>query len=191
MCSIFQWQREYLVRQSEKYHWSAFCCVATWSKIANYVYSSDISLDSLKYSNIQIVTRLNKILLSSSCECIIVSEVCSITYFLETFELPCKELTVYFPARQIWFSLPRLEVRFVHKDYNLSVENNITGIQLKSTKSRSTEDVGESTRIDVQMDFSEIHVHLWINVVKATFKLFLDELVTWYMLMNGCSISAS
>lgn len=37
-------------------------------------------------------------------------------------------------------------------------ENSIMGIQLKSTKSQSIEDVGESTRLDVELDFSEIHV---------------------------------
>lgn len=37
-------------------------------------------------------------------------------------------------------------------------ENSIMGIQLKSTKSRSIEDVGESTRLDVELDFSEIYV---------------------------------
>jgi len=46
----------------------------------------------------------------------------------------------------------------VHREHGLSIENNITGIQLKSTKSRSTEDVGESTRLDFQLEFSEIHV---------------------------------
>lgn len=38
------------------------------------------------------------------------------------------------------------------------IENNIRGIQLKSMKSRSVEDVGESVRLDVQMEFSEIYV---------------------------------
>lgn len=46
----------------------------------------------------------------------------------------------------------------MHREHDLIVENNIMGIQLKSIKSRSNEDVGESTRLDVQMDFSEIHV---------------------------------
>lgn len=32
------------------------------------------------------------------------------------------------------------------------------GIQLRSTKSKSTEDVGESTRLEFLLDFSEIHV---------------------------------
>jgi len=48
----------------------------------------------------------------------------------------------------------------VHQEHDLVVENNIMGIQLKIIKSRSSEDVGDSTRLDVQMDFSEIHV--WI-----------------------------
>lgn len=46
----------------------------------------------------------------------------------------------------------------MHREHGLSVENNIMGIQLKSTKSRSTEDLGESTRLDFQLEFSEIHV---------------------------------
>ncbi|WOG92852.1 hypothetical protein DCAR_0312129 [Daucus carota subsp. sativus] len=37
-------------------------------------------------------------------------------------------------------------------------KNNISGIQLKSTKSRYIEDAGESTRIDIQLGFREIHV---------------------------------
>ncbi|KAJ4830314.1 hypothetical protein Tsubulata_011289 [Turnera subulata] len=56
------------------------------------------------------------------------------------------------------FILPKLDVRFVHREHNLVVENNIMGIQLKSVKSRSTEDLGESTRLDVQLEFSEIHL---------------------------------
>ena len=60
--------------------------------------------------------------------------------------------------RQMSFNLPKLDVKFVHWEHDIVVENNIMGIQLKSIKSRSTEDVGESTRLDVQLDFSEIHV---------------------------------
>jgi hypothetical protein len=59
---------------------------------------------------------------------------------------------------QVFFTLPKLDVRFVHQEHDLVVENNIMGIQLRSIKSRSAEDVGESTLIEVQMDFSEIHV---------------------------------
>jgi hypothetical protein len=51
-------------------------------------------------------------------------------------------------------------VRFLHHEHELDVENNIMGIQLKIIKSRSSEDAGESTRLDVQMDFSEIHVRV-------------------------------
>lgn len=32
------------------------------------------------------------------------------------------------------------------------------GIQLKTIKSQASEDVGESTRLDLHLDFSEIHV---------------------------------
>ncbi|KAJ0026215.1 hypothetical protein Pint_08507 [Pistacia integerrima] len=59
---------------------------------------------------------------------------------------------------EVCFILPKLEVRFLHQEHGLVVENNIMGIQLKSTKSRSTEDVGESTRLDFLLDFSEIHL---------------------------------
>lgn len=59
---------------------------------------------------------------------------------------------------QVSFNLPKLDVKFVHRVHGLVVENKIMGIQVKSTKSRSVEDVGESTRLDIQMDFSEIHV---------------------------------
>ncbi|KAL5844517.1 hypothetical protein ACOSQ4_010475 [Xanthoceras sorbifolium] len=65
--------------------------------------------------------------------------------------------TSIFPEK-VNFNLPKLDVRFVHREHGLVVENNIMGIQLKSSKSRSTEDVGESTRLDVQLDFSEIHL---------------------------------
>ncbi|XP_059634339.1 protein SABRE isoform X2 [Cornus florida] len=62
-----------------------------------------------------------------------------------------------FPEK-LSFNLPKLDVRFVHRGHDLAVENNIMGIELKSIKSRSIEDVGESTRLEVQMDFSEIHL---------------------------------
>ncbi|WVZ20165.1 hypothetical protein V8G54_007487 [Vigna mungo] len=59
---------------------------------------------------------------------------------------------------QVSFNLPKLDVNFVHREHNLFIENNIMGIQLKSTKLRSTEDLGESTRLDFQLEFSEIHL---------------------------------
>lgn len=65
--------------------------------------------------------------------------------------------TSMFPEK-VCFSLPKLDLRYLHQGRNLVVENNIMGIQLKSIKSRSIEDVGEITRLDVQMDFSEIHL---------------------------------
>nr|XP_017218041.1 PREDICTED: protein SABRE isoform X2 [Daucus carota subsp. sativus] len=63
----------------------------------------------------------------------------------------------WFPEK-VSFSLPRLDVKFERRGYNLMAENSIMGIQLKSTKSQSIEDVGESTRLDVELDFSEIHL---------------------------------
>ncbi|XVF39663.1 hypothetical protein PTKIN_Ptkin01aG0051500 [Pterospermum kingtungense] len=62
-----------------------------------------------------------------------------------------------FPEK-ICFNLPKLDMKFVHREHDIVVGNNIMGIQLKSSKSRSTEDVGESTRHEVQLDFSEIHL---------------------------------
>ncbi|XP_014500853.1 protein SABRE isoform X2 [Vigna radiata var. radiata] len=62
-----------------------------------------------------------------------------------------------FPEK-VSFNLPKLDVNFVHREHNLIIENNIMGIQLKSTKLRSTEDLGESTRLDFQLEFSEIHL---------------------------------
>lgn len=48
----------------------------------------------------------------------------------------------------------------MHRGHDLVVENNIMGIQLKCIKSRSSEEMGDSTRLDFQMDFSEIHVRM-------------------------------
>ncbi|OMO57566.1 hypothetical protein COLO4_35270 [Corchorus olitorius] len=71
--------------------------------------------------------------------------------------LALTKYTSMFPEK-ICFNLPKLDVKFVHREHDLSIENNIMGIQFKSIKSRATEDVGESTRLDVQLDFSEIHL---------------------------------
>ncbi|KAG8632798.1 protein SABRE isoform X1 [Manihot esculenta] len=65
--------------------------------------------------------------------------------------------TSMFPQK-VSFALPKLDVRFFHQEYGLVIENNIMGIKLKSIKSQCTEEMGESTRLDVQMDFSEIHL---------------------------------
>ncbi|KAF3447266.1 hypothetical protein FNV43_RR12446 [Rhamnella rubrinervis] len=62
-----------------------------------------------------------------------------------------------FPEK-VCFNLPKLNVKFEHREHNLVVENNIMGIQLKTMKSQASEDMGESTRLDVQLDFSEIHL---------------------------------
>ncbi|KAK6940268.1 FMP27, GFWDK domain [Dillenia turbinata] len=62
-----------------------------------------------------------------------------------------------FPDK-VCFNLPKLYVRFEHQGHDLVAENNIMGIQLKSTKSQSSEDMGESTRLDVQIDLSGIHL---------------------------------
>ncbi|KAL6176770.1 hypothetical protein ACLB2K_053403 [Fragaria x ananassa] len=65
--------------------------------------------------------------------------------------------TTLFPEK-VSFNLPKLDMRFEHREHDFAFENNIMGIQLKSSKSQSSEDVGESTRLDVQLEFSEIHL---------------------------------
>ncbi|KAK1432241.1 hypothetical protein QVD17_09136 [Tagetes erecta] len=65
--------------------------------------------------------------------------------------------TPFFPEK-VSLTLPKLDVKFVHKEHGIVVENNITAVQFKSIKSRSVEDVGETTRLDLQLDFSEIHI---------------------------------
>ncbi|OIW02537.1 hypothetical protein TanjilG_12851 [Lupinus angustifolius] len=62
-----------------------------------------------------------------------------------------------FPEK-VSFYLPKLDVSFLHREYGLSVENDIAGIQLKSFKSRSIGDVGESARLDFQLELNEIHL---------------------------------
>ncbi|KAL9272149.1 SABRE-like protein [Drosera capensis] len=67
------------------------------------------------------------------------------------------KVSTVFPEK-VSFDLPNLDVKYVHQGHNLVVENHIKGIQLRSTKSRFVEDVGESTRLDLQLDLSEIHL---------------------------------
>lgn len=74
--------------------------------------------------------------------------------------------------QQVGFTLPKLDVKFIHLGYGLVVENNIMGIQLKCIKSKSVEEVGESARLDVQLEFSEIYVSSKIVLV-----LFLSSFI--------------
>ncbi|GMH14036.1 hypothetical protein Nepgr_015877 [Nepenthes gracilis] len=67
------------------------------------------------------------------------------------------KFSAMFPEK-VSFHLPRLNLKFVHQGHDLLVENHIMGIQLRSVKSQSNEDVGESTHVDVQLDLSEIHL---------------------------------
>uniref|UniRef100_A0A1J3FYA5 FMP27/BLTP2/Hobbit GFWDK motif-containing RBG unit domain-containing protein n=1 Tax=Noccaea caerulescens TaxID=107243 RepID=A0A1J3FYA5_NOCCA len=69
-------------------------------------------------------------------------------------------LTKHSPSfpEMVSFNLPKLDVRCVSREHDILAENNITGIQLRSVKSKSIEDTGESTRLDVQMELSEIHL---------------------------------
>ncbi|XP_024963466.1 protein SABRE isoform X2 [Cynara cardunculus var. scolymus] len=71
--------------------------------------------------------------------------------------LAVTKYTSFIPEK-VCLTLPKLNVRFVHKEHCVVMENNIMGIQLKSVKSRFVEDIGESTRLDLQLDFSEIHL---------------------------------
>ncbi|XP_071741750.1 protein SABRE [Rutidosis leptorrhynchoides] len=71
--------------------------------------------------------------------------------------LAISKYTSFIPEK-VCIALPKLNVRFMHKEHCINVENNIMGIQFKSVKSRCTEDIGESTRLDLQIDFSEIHL---------------------------------
>ncbi|KAL5714351.1 hypothetical protein ACHQM5_016327 [Ranunculus cassubicifolius] len=68
-----------------------------------------------------------------------------------------KKYASLFPEK-VSFNLPKLNVRIVHREQGLNVENNVMGISFRSSKSQSNEDLGESTRFDVQLDFSEIHL---------------------------------
>ncbi|KAD4586171.1 hypothetical protein E3N88_23772 [Mikania micrantha] len=63
----------------------------------------------------------------------------------------------FFPEK-VSLTLPKLNVKFVHKERHVVMENSITAVQFKSIKSQSVEDVGESTRLDLQLNFSEIHI---------------------------------
>ncbi|KAK1276900.1 hypothetical protein QJS04_geneDACA005745 [Acorus gramineus] len=57
------------------------------------------------------------------------------------------------------FNLPKLDVRFMHRGQNLSVENNVMGIHLRCNKSLFLEESAEAvSHFDVQLDFSEIHL---------------------------------
>lgn len=71
--------------------------------------------------------------------------------------LSLKKYTSVFPEK-VSFNLPKLDVRIMHQGQGLALENNVMGISLRSSKSQSNEDMGESTRFDVQLDFSEIHL---------------------------------
>ncbi|XP_010276667.1 PREDICTED: protein SABRE-like isoform X1 [Nelumbo nucifera] len=71
--------------------------------------------------------------------------------------LSLKKHTIVFPEK-VSLNLPKLDLRFVHRGQDLVVENNIMGIYLRSNKSQSNEDMGESTHFEVQMGFSELHI---------------------------------
>jgi hypothetical protein len=58
--------------------------------------------------------------------------------------------------------VPKLDAKFMHLGEGITIENNITGIQLNSVKLPSQDETGEATsHFDVQMDLSEIHVIIY------------------------------
>lgn len=76
----------------------------------------------------------------------------------------------YFFSWKVSFNLPKLDVKFVHRGQGFFVENKVMGIHLRSNKSQLLEESGETTsRFDVQMDFSEIHVPCWFS-----FRVYVD-----------------
>ncbi|GFY96064.1 similar to HYPERSENSITIVE TO PI STARVATION 4 [Actinidia rufa] len=84
------------------------------------------------------------------------------------------------------FNLPKLDVKFVYRLHHLVVQNNIMDIKLESIKSRYIEDVGESTRLDILMNCSEIHLfrEACISVVEI---LKLDVVSSTYIPLQPTS----
>ncbi|CAN1185325.1 Protein SABRE [Linum perenne] len=78
---------------------------------------------------------------------------------------------------KICFTLPKLDVRFQHKEHNLLVKNNIMGFKFKSIKSPCSEDV-ESTRLDIEMDFSEMH--LLKEAGRSVVEILRVDLITFF-----------
>lgn len=96
----------------------------------------------------------------------------------KSFSAVCKYSSII--PEKAAFTLPKLDVKIGHWGYGLVVDNNIRGIQLKCMKSQSVEDVGESVRLDVQMEFSEIYLlrETGISIVEI---LKLDVISSIYM----------
>ncbi|KAK4742107.1 hypothetical protein SAY87_000108 [Trapa incisa] len=87
---------------------------------------------------------------------------------------------------QVSFTLANLDVKFVYQEHNVSLDNKIVGIQLRCTKSRSSEDAVESTHLDVQMNFSEIHI-LRESITSVVEILKLDILSLVYLPLEPTS----
>ncbi|CAH9065797.1 unnamed protein product [Cuscuta epithymum] len=75
----------------------------------------------------------------------------------KTAAMAIEKYASMFPEK-LSFTLPKLDVKFEHWGESLLVDNKIIGIQLKGSKSQLTDGVGKSTRLDLQMEFSEIHL---------------------------------
>eukprot|EP01018_Ginkgo_biloba_P039836 Gb_21610 [translate_table: standard] len=76
----------------------------------------------------------------------------------ESFSMTsAKKYMLAFPEK-VSFSLPKLTMKCLHKGQQLKIENNIMGIQLRSSRSQISDDMGDSTsHFDIQIEFSEIH----------------------------------
>ncbi|KAK4387684.1 protein SABRE [Sesamum angolense] len=95
------------------------------------------------------------------------------------------KFTSIFPEKAA-FTLPKLNVTVAHRGYGLMLENNIMGVQLKLMKSRTVEDVGESAKLDIQLEFSEIHLlrEVGISIVEI---LKLDVVSSVYIPLQPSS----
>ncbi|KAK9070488.1 hypothetical protein SSX86_010890 [Deinandra increscens subsp. villosa] len=97
--------------------------------------------------------------------------------------------TPFFPEK-ISLTMPKLDVKFVHKERRVVLENTITAVQFKSLKSRSVDDAGESTRLDLQLDFSEIHERQNMSPVKFLFTFLFASVALWLLLLFASRLVA-
>ncbi|KAG0455571.1 hypothetical protein HPP92_024863 [Vanilla planifolia] len=69
-----------------------------------------------------------------------------------------KKQIILFPDK-VNFRLPKFNLKFWHRGYELLAESNVMGIHLRSNKTRVFEDSGDATaHFDIQTDMTEIHV---------------------------------
>ncbi|CAN1159441.1 Protein SABRE [Linum perenne] len=101
--------------------------------------------------------------------------------------LGMSKFTFMIPEK-ISFTLPKLDVRFLHQEHSILIENNIMGLQFKVVKSPSSEDV-ESTRLDIQMDFSELH--LLREAGRSVVEILKVDLITFIYVPKEASYSSA